>query len=223
MTDDVIQGETQSYALSSRLHPVIEPGDTAAAVDVLAGTLIRVQIERGRRGLTLCAPASGAGVTLITAGLGLALTQAGLRTLIIDANLRNPAMHEHFVPRIPETYGLAQLLSESEAAAAMLPEREVRPGLSVIFAGPMVPAAHDLFDNQRFELLVRNAFRSFDITLVDAPPANRCGETRRIAAVTGYAALVARRDYTRHEDMGALLSDLHTSRTEVIGSIFNEG
>ena len=59
--------------------------------------------------------------------------------------------------------------------------------------------------------------------LIDAPPPNRCAETRRNAAVAGYAAIVARRGATRAGDATSLMSDLRLDGTEVIGSIFNEG
>lgn len=217
-----VQEGAQSFTLS-RMQPVLDPGPTAAAVQTAASVLVREQLERGRRGLAICAPASGAGVTLITAGLGVALSQAGVRTLVVDANLRRPAMHEFFVPRVRVERGLAQVLTEDENAPLSIPEHEVLPNLSVVFAGPTIPGAYDLFDNRRFDMLVRDAFRTFDITLIDSPPANRCSETRRIAAVAGYAVMIARRNHTRSEDMAALLADLRLDRTEVIGSIFNEG
>jgi len=190
-------------------------GDAAAAV--------QQHVVRGRRGLAICAAASGAGVSFVTASLGLTVADAGVRTLMIDANLRRPTLLDLIPPAARPIHGLLQFLRGEVDDPAALVEPEVMPNLSIIYAGGNEPGVQDLFDTDRFEQVMRYALRSYDLTLIDTPAANRCAETRRIAAVAGYAAIVARRDVTMADDLGTLIADLRLDRTEVIGSIFNEG
>ena len=189
----------------------------------LAAVIVHEQVERGRRGLVLCGAASGAGVSLVCASLGLALAQSGVNVLVVDANLRRPAMQDIFPPMGPVEAGLLQYLSGDVQDPAELTYEPVAPNLSVLYAGGVGEGAAELFDAERFETIMRHCQRSATLTLIDAPPANRCAETRRIAAVAGYAAIVARRDVSLSEDIAALALDLATSRVEVIGTILNEG
>jgi receptor protein-tyrosine kinase len=161
-------------------------------------------------------------VSFVTAELGRTFSQAGQRTLVIDANLREPSMHLRFASGGALGEGLnAFLAGDGLTAPSVI--REVAPELSIVFAGAGPADASNLFETPRFEVLVQYALRTFDITLVDTPAANSWAETRRIAEVVGYAALVARRNVTMAEDMKTLARELAMDGVVVVGSIFNEG
>jgi Mrp family chromosome partitioning ATPase len=188
-----------------------------------AQVILNDHVGRGRRGLALCAAASGAGVSFVTASLALAIARAGVSTLVVDANLHRPAMHDLLAPDEPVEGGLLQVLRDDADPGALVSEWAAAPNLSVLYAGGSDRGVEDLFDTDAFHRTMAYCMRGFGLTLIDAPPANRCAETRRIAAVTGYAAIVARRDVSYAEDLTALLADLQVNRVEVIGTILNEG
>jgi protein-tyrosine kinase len=188
-----------------------------------AQAILNDHVGRGRRGLALCAAASGTGVSFVTASLAVAIARAGVSTLVVDANLHRPAMHDLLAPDEPVAGGLLQILRDDADPGAFITEWTTMPNLSVLYAGGSDKGVEDLFDTEAFHDAMAYCLRSFGLTLIDAPPANRCAETRRIAAVTGYAAIIARRDVSYAEDLTALLTDLQVNRVEVIGTIFNEG
>jgi len=214
--------EAAPEALARRLDQLGAQSKAGSALHEVA-TAIQEHVLRGRRGLAICAAASGAGASFVTACLGLRIADMGIRTLVIDGNLRRPALLDLIPPAAPLHLGLLQFLQGAADDPAALVEPEVMPNLSIIYAGGTDLGVQDLFDTDRFEQVMRFALRSYDLTLIDTPPANRYAETRRIAALAGYAAIVARRDVTMAEDLATLISDLRLDRTEVIGSIFNEG
>lgn len=209
--------------LAAPLVGILGDAPEGAGVRDLATAILQEHVHRGRRGLAVCAAASGAGVTTTAAGLAVALAQAGVQTLVVEANLRRPSIEALITPGGPTEPGLLQFLTGEVSEPPAVVTHEVWPNLSVIYAGGSQPAVQDLFDTERFEELMQYALRTYELTVVDAPPANRCAETRRIAAVAGYAAVVARRDVTMADDMRTLVADLGKSRVEVIGAIFNEG
>ncbi|HEX7946779.1 MAG TPA: CpsD/CapB family tyrosine-protein kinase [Phenylobacterium sp.] len=198
---------------------VLRPG---ALLDT-AQTILNEHVGRGRRGLALCAAASGAGVSFVTASLAMAIARAGVSTLVVDANLHRPAMHDLMVPDAPIEGGLLQVLRDEVDPGTVITEWTAVPNLSVLYAGGSDKGVEDLFDTDAFHRAMAYCLRTYGLTLIDAPPANRCAETRRIAAVTGYAAIIARRDVSYAEDITALLADLQLNRVEVIGTILNEG
>lgn len=203
--------------LEAALH-----GPQGASLRDTATHLFETHIHRGRRGLALCAPAYGAGVTFVTASLALALAGVGANILVIDANLHQPGMDALFPPAEGGA-GVLQVLREEADLLSSVQPVPAAPNLSVLHAGGTDGDGAELFDQEIFERVMRDCQRSFDLTLVDSPPANRCAETRRIAAVTGYAAFVARRDRTYSTDLAALARDLRINRVHVLGAIFNEG
>lgn len=195
----------------------------AGALLDTAQVILNEHVGRGRRGLALCAAASGAGVSFVTASLAIAIARSGVSTLVVDANLHRPAMHELMVPDAPIEGGLLQVLRDEVDPGTVIAEWTAVPNLSVLYAGGSDKGVEDLFDTDAFHRTMAYCLRSYGLTLVDAPPANRCAETRRIAAVTGYAAIIARRNVSYAEDITALLADLQLNRVEVIGTILNEG
>jgi receptor protein-tyrosine kinase len=198
---------------------VLQPGPLLDTAQVI----VNEHVGRGRRGLAICAAASGAGVSFITAGLAMAIARSGVSTLVVDANLHRPAMHELLVPEAPVEGGLLQVLRDDADPGALIAEWPAMSNLSVLYAGGSDPGVEDLFDTDAFHRTMAYCLRSYGLTLIDAPPANRCAETRRIAAVAGYAAIIARRDVSYAEDLTALLADLQLNRVEVLGTILNEG
>lgn len=219
---DPASGATQ-IGLSARVAPPVAQALESAALRDAAKTIIAAHANRGRRALALCAAASGTGVSFLTASLGMAIAQAGVDTLVLDANLRCPALQDLILPPSPHVPGLLQFLRGECDDPGSIPASAAIPNLSVIHAGGAEARPQDLFDTGRFEVLLGYCMRAFTMVLVDAPPANRCAETRRIASACGYAALVARRDETAARDLAVLMTELRTSRVEVIGTIFNEG
>ena len=195
---------------------------STAALHKTAAALMQ-HVNQGRRGLALCAAASGAGVSFVTASLAMSLARSGVNTLVVDSNLHRPAMHRLLPPAAPVEAGLSEVLRGESTSRAAIMEWPPIANLSVMYAGAVSPGVQDLFDTDIFEQAVGDCLRSYDITLLDAPPANRCAETRRIAAVAGYAAVVARRNITFAEDLATIVADLRTNRVEIIGTIFNEG
>ena len=215
--------EARTYRLSPALAQVFEvSGDVGSQpLRSLATEIIVRHVDKGRRGLAICGAASGAGVSFVAAGLGLALSQIGVDTLIVDANLRKPSLDQLISCDPPADAGLLQYLRGEAASLDGLVHAHIMPDLSVLYAGGLEPQPQELFDNNRFKQLVGACMRNHQLTIVDTPPASRCAEARRIAAVTGYAVIVGRRDVSYSEDMTALSRDLDTDGVMLVGSILN--
>jgi Mrp family chromosome partitioning ATPase len=67
-----------------------------------------------------------------------------------------------------------------------------------------------------------NCLREFDITIVDAPPANLYADARRISSVVGYGIVVARRNVSLVDDIKTLVGELTDDHSIVVGTVLNE-
>lgn len=193
----------------------------AESIRLLRTQIIAQHIKLGRRALAVVAPIEGVGCSFIAANLAAALSQIGTKTLLVDANLRSP--------RVDQIFGLDSAgpgLSSYLSLQAARPERvvhaNVMPNLSVIAAGPPVARPQELLSSTRFRDGMNMLLREYDIAIFDTPPSNSCADALTVAAAIGYSIIVARRDHTFVNDIGALASQLAASRSTVVGSVLSE-
>lgn len=213
---------TGAYGLAPQLVQVLgADGSHVQPFRGLATELLVRHVDKGRRGLAVCGAASGAGVSLLAAGLAVALAEVGVDTLIVDANLRQPALDGLIVGANSARPGLLQYLQGQDVTLEDMTHDQVMPDLSLLYAGGQMTQPQELFDNERFKRLAGACMRQHQLVIVDTPPFSRCAEARRIAAVTGYAVVVARAGTSYARDVATLCNDLAIDCVEVVGSILN--
>jgi len=211
------------FTLSPTLVAMESPAKTppAVAVHEIAAQLIAQQVDRGRRGVAVCAPNRGAGTSLVAANLAIAIAQAGVSVLLVDGNLHEATLETLIAPNVAVP-GLQQVLRDPDLHPEDAIQHDIMPGLSVLFAGGACADASELIGSVRCGELIDGLQRNYNYVVVDTPPANRSPDTRRLASYIGYGLIVARRARTYVDDVTTLAGELAQDRAEVIGTIFNE-
>lgn len=206
------------FFFSRRLVCLSAPGGAAAAsYRSLQTHLFARHVGAGRRGLAVCSPAAATGCTTVSVNLAIACAQAGINTVVVDANLVRPAVH-HLIRPMKEAAGLTQMLSADPSSRVDEICRNVRPNLSVLFAGRASDGAQNLVAQRRFKEVIDYCMRSFDFTIIDTPSAHDGTEARHAAILVRYAMMVARRDVTLLADMKKAADDLTNDRVKIVGS-----
>ncbi|WP_296596740.1 CpsD/CapB family tyrosine-protein kinase [Phenylobacterium sp.] len=194
--------------------------DFAEAIRAMRTNIVARHLGDGRRGLAITAPDPDAMCTFTSVNLAVAMAQIGVSTLLVDANMRAPGVDSFIRPTTP-TAGLVQCLSlQCSAHEALHPN--VVPNLSIVYAGGEAPNAHELLGGEPFTKLVQTYLRDFDLTIVDTPPARSFADARRIAAVVGYATIIARRDTSLMRDIVGFAEALLEDGTQIIGTVLTE-
>jgi protein-tyrosine kinase len=197
-----------------------ESSPTAEAIRTLRTHIMARHVNEGHRALAICAASKGSGCTFVASNLAASLSQIGVNTLLLDADMRSPA--------IAATFGYKSSKSDLRAALSSpinfndCIERNVLPGLSVLFATGPARNAQELLASDRFRGLVNFCLREFDATIVDTPPANRYSDARRVSSAVGYSLIVARRNTSRINDIKVLTEQLQGDHAIVIGTVLNE-
>jgi capsular exopolysaccharide synthesis family protein len=206
---------------SDRRVLISEPNGAAAeAIRVLRTRVQSQHIHAGRRALAICGPSFEVGSTFVAVNLAIALAQIGIKALLVDADLREPAVHTYF-PNVAREPGLFECLIEPTAPISEFTREDVVPNLDIMFAGAPDAAAHELLAGERFADVVNTCVRDYDITILDTPPANNSADGLRIAAVVGFALIVARKHRSLVADLRTLAADLEKEGVRPIGTVLN--
>ena len=207
-------------AFSTKLFQLSRPdsveGETIAT---LRNFLVGQHLRDGRRSLAMCGATKGVGCTFVSANLAVAMAQAGVNTLLIDGNLREPGIDDLITPLAPVD-GLAEFLHGADGQSPHV-VGQVLPNLSIIYAGQARHNAQELLSSNRLKQLLDSSVRTFDMTIVDCPPAANYSDARRIASLLRHALVVVRRDHSFAADIKTLVGELKSDRVNVIGTLLN--
>ena len=180
---------------------------TAEAIRALRTHVMARHVSEGHRALAICAASRGSGCTFVATNLAVALSQIGVNTLLLDADLRAPGCRQGLRLQIAKSR-FAHRACRRRSISTIVLERNVMPGLSVLFSDGPAGNAQELLASGRFKSLMDFCLREFDATIVDTPPANRYSDARRVSTVVGYSLIVARRNKSHINDIKVLAEHL---------------
>jgi len=141
--------------------------------------------------------------------------------LLVDGDLRTPSVHTYFDQPLSGG-GLYACLASFSDSIAEFTDENVLPNLDVLGAGLPDAAAHELLASDKFPDIINTCVRDYDMTIIDTPPANSCADGLRIATVTGYGLIVARKNRTLVSDVQVLAGQLRLERAHAIGTVLNQ-
>ncbi|KRB96948.1 hypothetical protein ASE11_16265 [Hydrogenophaga sp. Root209] len=175
--------------------------------------------DRRRRMLSVVSPQAQDGRSFIAANLAVVFSQQGQRTLLIDANLRQPRQSQLF--HTGHSAGLAGILA-GRARLEVIEAVPGLPGLRVLPAGSSPPNPQELVGMASFGELLQQVSQNFDVVLIDTPACDRFADAEIIAARTGAALVVARKNRTPMRRVNDLARRLQDTGVAVVGSILNQ-
>lgn len=194
-------------------------GATAESIRHLRTRIIAQHLDRGRRVLAVCSASQDSGCSFVAANLAIACAQADIRVLLVNADMRGRGV-DNFFGGIPNV-GLMQYLSSQTMRPDEVTEAEILPNLWLTPSGGVPTDAQELLSTHRFESFVNVSMRQFDLLIIDTPPANQYADAQRIAAVAGYAVLVARKNKTYTHDLAELSRQMTADGVSLVGTVLN--
>jgi receptor protein-tyrosine kinase len=167
--------------------------------------------------IALLSPCAGEGRSLLAAELALSFAQLERATLLVDLDFRHPSLHRLFGCEASE--GLAQALAAGRAP--VVDRVEGFPSLAFVPAGACPPNALDLLMDWKFEKLIRDWRREYELIIVDTPPVTGYADALAVATVVGRVLLVNRARHTSYKAAREMLRRLSATDAQVVGSVLN--
>ena len=134
----------------------------------VARTSLMVSNRKGSvQTMMMTSPQPGDGKSTTISNLAISFARAGKRVLLIDADMRRPVIAGLF--GITDQPGLSDVLMGEKPLEEAAVESVV-PGLSILPNGQATSVPAELLESQRLTLMLKEARRSYDLVLIDAPP-----------------------------------------------------
>ena len=234
----VVKADDIEFALSRQFDYAYLPlGDKSVAEEVIAAfapnsaaveslRALRTQLmlrwfagEQERKALAIVSPDHKEGRSWLAANLAVVFSQLGERTLLIDADMRSPVQHTLF--RTDNRLGLSAVLSGRANNEAI---KRITPlvGLSVLPAGAVPPNPQELLARPAFGQLLQRLSDSYDVIIIDTPPACAYADAQAVAVRTGGALMVARKNVSSSSMLLEAVGSITQTGAVVVGSVMNE-
>ncbi len=159
------------------------------------------------------------GKSFCAANYATSLAQQQLRTLIIDADLRKPGLGLIF-PTPSGSDGLSDVLTGKSSFGAACHSTKVA-NLSFMSAGNRNASPLELFGDERFAEVLREARDKFDRIVLDTAPINAVSDTLLIVKHADATAFVVRARKTPTRSLVRALQQLEGANAVPAGFILN--
>lgn len=156
------------------------------------------------------------GASLFAANLAIVFSQLGEQTLLIDANLRTPRQQELF--DLKSRQGLSDMLA-GRADRSAVAKIDSFVALSVLTSGTRPPNPQEMLSRNSFGQVSAMLEADYDAVLYDVAALEQGADAFAVAARTGGALLLARKNKTELAALRDISQQLTASGTTVVGSV----
>ncbi|GAA0505139.1 MAG: polysaccharide biosynthesis tyrosine autokinase [Pigmentiphaga sp.] len=217
---------TSSTTLSPNLSIAHAPSSAEAeAVRKIRTALLGLITENQPFSIAIASPRAGEGKSYLAASLAIAFSQSGQKTVLVNADLRTASPDRlHGLAIAQESSRQPAALSSILAGRSSLQELPSVPGfpsLSVLDAGPLPPNPQELLNEPRLRNLILALHQTYQIVILDTPPARESDDASIIVRQSDACLLVGRQDWSKLREMESLRDALLNTGTQIAGVVYN--
>ena len=192
---------------------------TSAVAELIRGLGARLMNDKDRQS-PLCLQFVSAEPEEGKSSLAVSFTcmqaKAGRKVLLIDADLRHSRVAR--LLGLQGAQGLVDVLSGRGLVADVV-QRHEASGLDVLPAGRLPRAAFDILNVRRLQDLLRPLRDSYDLIVIDSPPALSLADSGVIAGGVDGSVFLVRWGSTRKETARFAISQIEASGGRVVGVV----
>lgn len=195
------------------------PTDLAIeAIRSLRTSLHFAMLEAKNNVLMISGASPDAGKTFISSNLAAIIAQSGKKVLFIDTDMRKGYAHTIF--NLNNNNGLADVISGLSTIENAI-ETVESAGFDFISRGKVRPNPSELLMNERFDALIEDVSKRYDIVILDTPPIMAVTDAAIIGRIAGTVLLVARFEVNTPKEIVTSIKRFEQSGVNVKGCILN--
>lgn len=157
--------------------------------------------------------------TIIREFARISATRLGKRVILLDADRQHPVQHLLF--NIHPEYGWEDALGNG------IPVEKIayQIGTSALFLSPVSPCSvsnHQIFDSPRLKDFFETLRQTFDLVIIDSPPATVSSDGLSISRRTDGVVLVVEAEKTRWPVVESVRDSITRNKGKIIGMVLNK-
>lgn len=175
------------------------PDDPAMEAIRFLRTMIEDGNLRNRHNvIAITGPSPNVGKTFLSTNLASIVSELGLRVLLIDADLRRGVVHEYFA--LEKECGLADYLMDSVTIESIVKYSGMGK-MDIITRGGSPDNPSVLMSSSRLQMLLDECKKSYDMILIDTPPALAVTDAAIISRHVDQLLMVVRSGLTTMDEV----------------------
>ena len=187
--------------------------------------LIRTKIENAhhKKGYSVFAITSSTeseGKTTCSSNIALSLAKSGKSVLLIDADLRKPAVCKTLGISLEGEKGIYDIVNGNKSFEESVKYIE-RYNLYLLVASAAVADPSETLASTGMAKIVETAKANFDYVIIDCPPAGVVADAAIVANYTDTMIFVAAEERAALRQIEYALSDIMTTKADILGCIYN--
>lgn len=204
---------------SDTLLAVENPADLAVeAIRSLRTSLHFAMMEAKNNILMISGASPSAGKTFISTNLAEIIASTGKKVLFIDADLRKGYVHKMLGHN--QTKGVSDILSGQKLASEVI-NKVPNATFDYIGRGQIPPNPAELLMHPRFEALLNEVSKQYDLVIIDTPPILAVTDAAIIGRYAGTTLLVARFEMNTAKEIFVSTKRFEQSGIVIKGCILN--
>ena len=159
--------------------------------------VLPLKVEKLGQVILVTSTIKGEGKTFATINLAISYSLMNKKVLLVGTDLRNPQLH-NYVNIKKDTIGLQDFLHNSSVDLKSITNTNLlgNNNLDVIFSGKIPPNPAELLSNGRFEKLIEEAKKIYDLIIFDTAPTILVADTLMISQLADVTLYVVRSGFT---------------------------
>jgi len=191
----------------------------AEAFRTLRSNIQFAGVDKPIRTLLITSAGPDEGKSTVSANLALTIAQGGRKVALLEADLRKPRVHK--ILDVPAEPGLSTLFLEQPGDLGGVVRHWNGEELDFIASGKLPPNPAELLASERMERILAGLATSYDMVVVDSPPAGVVTDAAVLAGRVDGVLLVVEPKQTKLGAAMQTVEQLRRAGANLIGVVFN--
>ncbi|WP_269541008.1 GumC family protein [Cerasicoccus fimbriatus] len=217
-----IDPEKLPYAIRDDLNDSI-----SESFRVLYGQISMLSEREFPKSLLITSTVPGEGKSTVAANLAFTFAKHGKKVLIVDFDLRRPVLHRFY--KLENEKGLLNWWNSKKEVQECIPLKTnddlgivpMTDNLSLLPSSGTSKNATEMLSSPRFEELLFQLKKEYDLVLFDTPPAGIFVETLQLGEIIDEVVYIARQNAVNRNKAKRVLQDFDRIGVTVLGVILN--
>jgi succinoglycan biosynthesis transport protein ExoP len=209
-----IDGERRVIDTLGATHPISE------AYRTVRNGLLYASLDKPLSLIAVSSALPSEGKSTFVINLAISFAREGKKVLVVDCDLRRPAQHRNF-PTTSNHIGITDVLTQTAAVEDAIQHTSVDK-VHLLTSGVLPTDPARLIESLRFRQLLLDLQKSYDVVLVDTPPALVVNDAMVIARSVDGIVLVVESGRTNGKTVVDLRQRFESAAIEPIGLVLNK-